>query len=206
MEFDAKTLKQIVHFLFEGGTLAKTPRSYHPMLGHGRQSVAEHTNRVAYIAYALGQMAGGVNVERMVLMALFHDFAEARTSDLNYIHQQYVESDEAKAIEDMTSTVPFGEDILDRLQEYKMRESRESQLVKDADQLEFILSLKEETDLGNPRAAKWMPSALKRLKTPEGQALGQMIQETNADEWWFLAKDESWWVNRNGAKGQEKRF
>ncbi len=199
-------LKKIAHFLFESGALAKVPRSYHPFLGYDAQSVAEHTNRVAYIAYALGYMAGDVNVEHMVLMALFHDFAEARTSDLNYIQQQYVESDEVKAIDEMTSGLPFGQDILKRLTEYKTRRTRESQLVKDADQLEFILSLKEQMDLGNPRAPKWLPSAIKRLKTSEGQQLAEMILETGADEWWFLAKDESWWVNRTGAPGHDKRF
>lgn len=203
---ESSELKQVAHFVFEAGTLAKTPRSYHPVLGHGKQSVAEHTSRVAFITYALGNMAGDVAVERMVLMALFHDFAEARTSDLNYIHQQYVESDEAKAIDEMTASVPFGQDILKRLEEYKQRETRESQLVKDADQLEFIASLKEEADIGNPRALRWIPSAVKRLKTPEGQALAAMILETESSDWWILAKNEDWWVNRKGAKGQEKRF
>lgn len=47
--------KKIVHFLYEAGQLAKTPRSYYAFLGHGQQSVAEHINRVAYISYALGQ-------------------------------------------------------------------------------------------------------------------------------------------------------
>lgn len=199
-------VKQVVHFLFEAGVLAKVPRSYHPMLGYDKQSVAEHTNRVAYIAYALGNMAGDVNVERMVLMALFHDFAEARTSDLNYIQQQYVEADELKAMDEVTERLPFGQDILGRLSEYKTRETRESRLVKDADHLEFILSLKEQADLGNPRAPKWLPIAMKRLKTPEGQQLGAMIIETGADEWWFLAKDDSWWVHREGATGHDKRF
>ncbi len=198
--------KQVVHFLYEAGMLAKTPRAYHPFLSQGKQSLADHTSRVAFIAYALGQMAKDVNVERMVLMALFHDFAEARTGDLNYVNQQYVVSDEAKAIGEMTARLPFGADVLKRLTEFKERETRESLLVKDADNLEFILSLKEEQDLGNPRAAKWIPSSIKRLKTPEAQQLGAMILETESDEWWFKAKDDSWWVNREGQAGADKRF
>jgi hypothetical protein len=33
----------IVDFLFEAGTLAKTPRSWSSFLGSGEQSIAEHS-------------------------------------------------------------------------------------------------------------------------------------------------------------------
>lgn len=187
----------IVNFLFEAGTLAKTPRSGFFFLGSGEQSIAEHVNRVNYIGFALAQIAGDVDVSKVLQMCMFHDFAEARTSDLNYVHQKYAKTDESKALADLTSTLPFGNKIKLIIDEYEERKSRESLLAKDADNLEFILSLKEQFDIGNERAKTWMPSAVKRLKTKEGQELGEKIITTDSDKWWFTEKESDWWITRN---------
>src|SRR3989344_8353617 len=138
--------KQIANFLFEVGILAKTPRSGFHFLGSGNQSVAEHVNRVSYIAYMLALMDGTVDVYKVLEMALFHDISEARISDLNYIHQKYVERKENAAHKDLTDAVPFGDRILKSINEYEDRQTRESILVKDADNLEWIIALKEEVD------------------------------------------------------------
>src|SRR3972149_705869 len=160
-----KNVKPIVDFLFEVGILSKTPRSGFHFLGSGEQSVSEHINRVVYVGYVLSVMEGKVDTAKILKMCLFHDLAEARTSDLNYVHQKYTESDEYKAISDLAKTLEFGDDLLGTLKEFTDRKSKESILAKDADQLEWILSLKEETDTGNSRAETWIPSAVKRVKT-----------------------------------------
>ncbi|HSH31194.1 MAG TPA: HD domain-containing protein [Candidatus Saccharimonadales bacterium] len=195
----------IVNLLFEVGMLAKTPRSFSGFLGSGQQSVAEHTNRVIYIGFVLAMMESDVDVGKIMKMCLFHDLAEARTGDLNYVNQKYVESDEEKVIQELAATLPFGDEILAVLDEYKQRQTKEAILAKDADNIEFILSLKEQLDTGNTRAATWIPSAQKRLKSPVGQFLAEKIIETQSDEWWFSDKDDTWWVSRDGANHQ-KRF
>jgi len=195
----AKITKEdgIVDFLFEAGMLAKTPRSGFFFLGSGSQSIAEHSNRVTYIGYALAQMAGDVDLSKVLQMCMFHDFAEARTSDLNYVHQKYVHSDEHKAMTDLVGTLHFGDKIFNIIKEYEERKTKESLLAKDSDILELILSLKEQYDIGNERANTWIPSAIKRLKTKEGKILGEKIIKTDSDRWWFNDKDDKWWVNRN---------
>src|SRR3989344_2552165 len=85
-------LSGVVDFLYEAGMLAHTPRSGFFFLGSGEQSVAEHLNRTAYFGYALAHLIGNVNTAKVVEMCMFHDFAEARVSDLNYVHQKYVKS------------------------------------------------------------------------------------------------------------------
>lgn len=189
-----------VDFLFEAGMLSKTPRSGFFFLGSGEQSIAEHTNRVTYIGFTLAQMAGDVDLLKILQMCMFHDFAEARTSDLNYVHQKYVKSDEHKAISDLISSVPFGDKIENIIFEYEERKSKESILAKDADNLEFILSLKEQYDIGNEKAKSWITSAVKRLKTEEAKKLGEKIVKTDSDRWWFSDKKGDWWVNRNKNK------
>jgi len=186
-----------VDFLFEAGTLAKTPRSYSFFLGSGEQSIAEHMNRTTYIGFALVQMSSNVDISKVLQMCMFHDFAEARTSDLNYVHQKYVKSDEHKALSDLISKVPFGDKIKVIMEEYEERKSKESLLAKDADILEFLLSLKEQVDIGNERARTWIPSAVKRLKTEEGRILAEKIIKTDSDNWWFGDKEDIWWVTRN---------
>ena len=69
----------------------------------------------------------------------------------------------------------------------------------------MLLSLKEESDTGNSRADTWIPSAVKRLKTPKSQELAEIIIKTNSDDWWFGDKESEWWVSRN-KKSTKKRF
>lgn len=200
-----KNVKPIVDFLFEVGILSKTPRTGFHFLGSGEQSVSEHINRVVYVGYVLSVMEENVDTAKILKMCLFHDLAEARTSDLNYVHQKYTESDEYKAISDLAKTLEFGDDIVKTLEEFSAKKSKEAILAKDADQLEWILSLKEETDTGNTRAETWIPSAVKRLKTKSAKVLAKKIIVTNSDDWWFSDKKDSWWVTRDQEK-MKKRF
>ncbi len=199
--------KAVANFLFEVGILAKTPRSGFYFLGSGEQSVAEHINRTVYIGFVLASLSEKADMAKVLKMCLFHDLAEARTSDLNYVHQKYAASDEESAVTDLTNTIPFGEDMLTTLKEFQKRESIEAILAKDADNLEWILSLREEEDTGNKRAATWIPSAVKRLKTDIAKELVQSVLHTKSDEWWFSDKDDDWWVNRAQKKNiTSKRY
>ena len=192
-----KDIKKVADFLFEVGMLAKTPRSGFFFLGSGEQSVAEHINRASYIGFVLASMDKSVDMSKVLKMCLLHDLAEARVSDLNYVHQKYAETKEEKAVEDLAASVPFGEDIKNIIAEYERRESKEAKFAKDADNLEFLLSLKEQVDIGNKRAESWIPPLLKRFLTEEAKQLANAIIKTDSDRWWFGDKDDSWWVNRN---------
>ncbi len=200
-----KDTKNSVNFLFEVGILAKTPRSGFHFLGSGEQSVAEHTHRTVYVGLVLAKLEGKVDAEKVLKMCLFHDLAEARTSDLNYVHQKYAISDEERAINDLANTLDFGGEILKILKELKERKTKEALLAKDADQIEWILSLKEEVDKGNVRAETWIPSGIKRLNTKAAKELADKIIKTNSDDWWFSNKNDSWWVKRS-KKTTKKRF
>lgn len=190
-------MDKIVDFLFEIGILARTPRSGFFFLGSGEQSVAEHLNRTVYIGFILAEMAGDVDSAKLMKMCLFHDLAEARTSDLNYVHQKYAKTDESKVIDEHADQMPFGYKIKEVISEYELRESKEAMLAKDADQLELLLSLKEQEDIGNKRATDWIVSTVKRMKTAEAKSLAELIIKTPSERWWYQDKEDSWWVNRN---------
>lgn len=189
--------KSIVNFLFEAGILSKTPRSGFHFLGSGEQSVAEHTMRTVYVGYVLGMLDGNVDVGKIMKMCLFHDLPEARVSDLNYVHQKYTERNEHKALNDLVETLPFGEDIKQSFIEHEEKLTKEALYVKDADNLEWALSLKEQLDIGNNRASGWIEHAIKRLKTDIAKQLALEILCTDSNEWWYTDKKDEWWVNRN---------
>lgn len=191
-------INEITRFLFEVGILSKTPRSGFHFLGTGDQTVAEHINRVCFVAYTLALMDGKVDITKVLQMALLHDISETRISDLNYVHQKYVDRKEKEANRDIADSVPFGSHIYEMIEEYEKRKSPESILVKDADNLEWILSLKEEVDTGNTRALKWLSSAISRLKTKNAQMIGKEIMKTDSNDWWFDKKSQKskWWVSR----------
>lgn len=196
---------QSANYLFEIGIHSKTPRSGFWFLGTGEQNLAEHLYRATHVGLALASLAGDVDVAKVMQMCLLHDIAEGRTSDLNYVHQQYAEADEKAALKDITSSIPFGARLDTLLEEYKQRTSKEALLAKDADNLELLLSLKEQLDIGNPRAKEWIPSTLGRIKTEEGKKLAEAIIEANSSDWWFKGKnDEEYWINRSHHRGHHE--
>jgi len=191
-----KNMKDVANFLYEVGILAKTPRSGFHFLGTGNQSVSEHVSRVMFIGYTLASLEPGVDMLKVLKMCLLHDLAETRVSDLNYVHQKYVQREEDKAIEDLARTIPFGGDVKEVLHDYHERKSREAVLAKDADNIEWIISLKEQLDNGNIKAKEWINSAMKRLKSDIGKKIGEEILKTSSDSWWFGDKEDEWWVSR----------
>ncbi|MBI2474240.1 MAG: HD domain-containing protein [Candidatus Taylorbacteria bacterium] len=193
--------QDVTNFLFEVGILSKTPRSGFHFLGTGNQTVAEHINRTIYIGYALA-MLSGADSSKVLKMCLLHDIGEARISDLNYVHQMYVERKEKKAVSDLAKTLPFGSELEAIIDEYEERKTKEAVLAKDADNLEWILSLKEQVDTGNSRAKDWIISAVKRLKTPVAKALARRIVKTDSNAWWFGNRNDEWWVSRNKNKSK----
>lgn len=204
MSMKKKDIAAITNFIYEAGILSKTPRSGLWYLGSGEQSVAEHSLRCAYIGYALAHLTPGADQEKVVMMCLFHDFAEARTSDLNHMHQKYGRLAEARAMDDIAESVPFGKKIRALYQERDERKTVEAKIAKDADQLEWIATMREEEIKGNTKALMWAKLTYKRLKTTAGKEVGKYLFTTHPDDWWFDAKDQ-WWVNPHGARKKNEK-
>jgi putative hydrolase of HD superfamily len=190
-----KNLEQITHFIYETNALSKTPRSGLWFLGSGHQSVAEHSLRTALIGYALCYLTPEADKHKVLFMSLVHDLGEGRTSDLNYIHQRYGRLAEAQAVKDIAASVPFGKEIQDAYSEEQARETLEAKLTKDADNLEWIATLREEEVKGNVKARSWIEIAAKRLKTKAGKAIGEHLLNIHPDAWWFDENDK-WFVTR----------
>jgi len=185
-------VNDIVNFLFEVGILKKTPRSGYQFLGTGSESVADHSFRVAIIAYLLAKNEPEADLQKAVLMGLFHDFHEARTGDHNYVNKRYVTVHEDKAVNDLVQKVSVGGEIEALIHEFNARQSIEARLVQDADQLDFILELKRQQDVGNSSANEWLKYSVKRLSTDFAKSLAHEILKTDSSDWWFAKKEELW--------------
>lgn len=191
----------MINFLFEVGMLKKTPRTGYQFLGSGKESVAEHSFRTAVIGYILSIQEPGADSRKTTLMCLFHDLHEARTGDHNYVNKKYVHIDEDRATRDLARKLPCKDEILSLTHDFNAGNSLESRISRDADQLDLILELKEQQDLGNKYAGDWLYYAVKRLSTKRAKNMAQEILNTDSTEWWF-DKNTEWWVN--GPAGDQK--
>ncbi len=187
-------MKELINFLFEVGMLKRTPRTGYQFLGSGKESVAEHSFRMTVIGYLLALQEPKADAMRTTLMCLFHDLHEARTGDHNYVNKRYVRVDEDKAVQDLAKGLPIGDELLSLTREFSEGKSLEACISRDADQLDLILSLKEQQDLGNTYAQEWIRYAVKRLQTDSARKMAEEILQTDSTEWWF-EKNTEWWVN-----------
>jgi len=187
-------MESIADFLFEVGMLCKTPRSGYQFLGSGRESVAEHVLRTVFVGYALCKVDTSLDELRVLKMCVLHDLPEARTGDMNYVNKKYVDVDEAKAVRELTDGLFFGNDIQRAIEEFNAKETKESRIARDADQIALILQLKEYGDLGNKYSDEWIKYALQRLCTEEGRKQAARIIQTDSSHWWFKEKSD-WWIN-----------
>lgn len=196
------TNTRIVDFLNECGMLRKTPRTGYQFLGSGKENVAEHSFRTAVIGHVLALMADA-DVARTTYMCLFHDLHEARTGDFNYVNRIYNESKRTEALQHACAGTGLEEAVMGYWEELEEAATLEARLAQDADQLDFILNLKEEFDQGNKYAGEWLEIALQRVRTEWGKELAETIAKTDHKDWWFLGPDPAWWTRKNG-KTKEK--
>ena len=186
-------MKQIADFLFQLTFLKKTPRTGYRFLGSGAESVADHTYGAMVIAYVLATLDSKADESKVLKLCLFHDAIEARTGDQNYVYKRYLSLDEDKAVRHLTKDAPCGGEVADLIREYESGESREARLAHDADQLDLLLVLKEQSDLNNPYAKKWIENLLRRLRTETAKKLADSILQSDHTDWWFKG-NEHWWV------------
>ncbi|MCK4591820.1 HD domain-containing protein [Candidatus Parcubacteria bacterium] len=178
---------KITDLLFEIGTLRNMRRMHCQTLPQANDTIASHSFETAIIGMILAKMEDA-DENKVLKMCLFHDIAEARTGDANFIHSHYVEANEEKAVKDQLSDTPIKEDIIEILDEYIKRESAESIIAKDADLIDQTLSqcsyLKESEDL-----ARWNRHSTRLLKTKSAKTLAKTIAERNPFEWFYNFPD-----------------
>lgn len=184
--------KRLAGFLFEIGTLRKTPRAHMQSLltGDLSDNIASHSHRVAVIGWFLAA-AEKADANKVAVMCLFHDIGEARSGDQNWIHKRYVKVFDDEIMKDQIDDLPQKDELRVLLTEYKERKTKEAILAKDADLLDQILLIKEYGWQGNYEAQSWLRGKGGRsdthssmLKSKTAQKLARKIITQKPSDWW----------------------
>jgi len=189
-----KLFERYAKLLFESALLKRIQRTGFAYLGTGGENVASHSFGVIFCAWILSEICEkDLDKEKLFKMALIHDLAETRIGDFNAVNKIYNKADEKKALEDTFSDTPMKEEILSLWKEYRSLKSLEAKLVHDADVIDLIIQLKEQKDLNNPYADKWIEYAKRKLITEEAKKLVKSILKVEWCSWWleyFIKNDE----------------
>ena len=187
-------LKRISNLFIEAGTLKKIARSHRQQFYTDDLSdnIASHSFRVCLIASCLGEMMKA-DMEKILIMSIFHDFGEIRSGDQNWVQKKYVKVMDQEIISDQLGGLLPGNKFYTYGQEYEKCLSLEAKIVKDADNLEQLLLEKEYFGKGVQIAGDWMkgPTKISRLNTDVAKELALLIIELPLSDWW-----SNLWTNK----------
>jgi len=173
-------------FLFEMGSMRNIPRAWVQHLGVPVASNLEHMMRVIFLALLIARREGKGDENTIIRMALVHDLAETRTADLAYVHKVYTDTYDARAAHDLFAGTTFT-DFDAAHDTYEKRDSIEAKIVKDADNLDIDLELKEFEEQGHKLPGKWKAMRKfvrdKKLYTKTAKKLWDELQKADVSQW-----------------------
>ena len=129
-----------------------------------------------------------------------HDVGESRTGDTNYLQAVYTTKETARAVRDTFSNTTLVDLYSDILKEYDARKTLAAKIVKDADNLDVDIELKEMEERGSLIAKKMMSSRKiirkQKLYTKTGKRIWDEIQKADPSAWHLAANK---WVKMKNA-------
>ena len=179
-----------LEFLYEIGTLRNMQRGWAQHISLPTASVAEHMFRVIWLGLILARLEKA-DENKVVKMAMAHDLSETRTSDLSYVQKVYVREDDSRAAKDLLAGTTAEYFEKEFLQEYEQRESLEAKIVKDADNLDIDLELRELASNGFKAPPEWDVFRKKirdeKLYTDSAKKIWDDIQTSDMHSWHVVA-------------------
>ncbi len=196
-------MKKDIDFLYEIGSLRKVPRAWQQLLSGKVQNITEHIFRTTMIAWVIAT-SEKADVSKVLKICLIHDLAESRTGDIAFMHRDYVTRHEELAEEHIFKNTILEKEAHILLKEYEERKSIEAKIVKDADNLDVDLELKELSKMGDPAALQMQRDhrpivRAKKLYTKTAKRMWDEIQKAKPDTW-HQALSDKWLQNKKGAK------
>ncbi len=147
------TARELINFLGIIEKLKTTPR--HNVMRSGRvESVAEHSWRLAVMAMLAAGEEQGLDRDRLIKLALVHDFGEAITGDIPaFIKTDENRKTEREAIAELCEGLPDKEcgELKSLFSELDAMETPEARFMKALDKCEALLS-HNEADIST-----WLP-------------------------------------------------
>ncbi len=136
-----------------------------------RESVAEHSWRLAVMAYLTKDEFPETDNEKLIKMCLIHDFGEAVIGDIpSFYKTEKDEEREAAAVRELVRDMPNAEELISLFDEMEKMETPEARLWRALDKLEAVIS-HNEADIST-----WIP-----LEYTENLVYGE--EEASRFEW-----------------------
>lgn len=180
-------MKRDIDFLYEIGALRHQPRMWHRFFGGNVASITEHHYRVIWLALIIAAREKKANTDKIIKMALVHDIAESRTGDADYLSRQYVERKEQLAIDHMLDQTSLKSEFIKAWRDYEKRTTIEAKIVKDADNLDVDLEIREQAAKGSHLGNDWESTRTKlsrqRFFTKAARDLYDEIESSNPNDW-----------------------
>lgn len=195
--------KRDIDFLFEIGSLRNVPRAWQQVLTGKVQNISEHIFRMVIIGWIIA-VREKADVPKVLKMCLIHDMAESRTGDIAFMHRNYVTRHEKLAETHMFLNTALEKEARVLLKEYNDRNSLEAKIVKDADNIDVDLELKELARIGDSAAIGMQKNhrptiKAKKLYTKAAKRMWNEIQKTNSNAWHQVLTNK-WVKSSKGAK------
>lgn len=188
-------MERDLEFLFEMGTMRYNPRQWQRFLNIDGDNLAEHHWRTAWIALMIAAHEGVGDTGKIMKMAMMHDIAESRTGDVDYLSRQYVVRHEDLGFADMTKDTALMDEMRALYKEYEERESIESKIVKDADNLCVDFEIREQAARGAAIMShpEWLAQRAdlrdKHLFTKTAKRISAAIHKANPHDWHLHARN-----------------
>lgn len=119
----------------------------HSWLSNGRQeSVAEHSWRLAALAFFMQDEFENVNTDKIIKMCLFHDLGEAFTGDIPaFSKTEKHEKEEYNAVKTFLKTLPqpYQTQLAELFDEMNEQKTVESKIYKALDKMEVLIQHNE---------------------------------------------------------------
>jgi putative hydrolase of HD superfamily len=187
------TMQRDVEFLFEMGSVRFMERMWRRFLHDDFANQAEHHFRVFWIAMIIAANEKGADTGKIAKLALVHDIAENRTGDVDYLARQYTERKSELAITDMLANTSLQDEFYALFQEYEARETLESKIVKDADNLDVDFELTEQAAKGSKlfdvKHSMRDQVAATKLYTATAKKIYKALQTANPHDWHYNARN-----------------
>lgn len=189
-EISADRVAGLVKFIQVCGQLKQEKRTGWVRRGvNGPESVADHSYRMAMMAFAMAPEAG-VDANYCVNMGLVHDLAEAIVGDLviegedhnrDPITKEEKAAKEEAAMESICKLIGMeGDKALKLWREYEAQETKEARFMKDLDKLEMLCQAREYEEMQGEELTDFYKSTEGKIKSPICAAVDKEIRAQKA--------------------------